>query len=234
VGKASSKTKRKTRKSSAKRGNVQAAYSPFEEKLTDVFSAFAPLKCSDQCTEQEIEKVRGKVGGAIPEILESYYRLAGNSWVNSAYQRLVPSEEIVVVDRGIVFAEECQRIVAWGISSQDLGEPDPPVLQVDAKNKVWYSDSKRLSSFLLKFACWQAVGGVMPYIRRYEVSDGARKRISARLRRADLDSPDYSHPLRAYYLPGLVACLWNTGKKQTAFVGTTQSQQLTQFEKDLL
>lgn len=63
------------------------------------------------------------------------------------------------MDDKLVFMEENQCVVFWGIAKADLGEADPVVWQgVNGEPIEWYAEDHRLSRFLMAMWKWIMTG----------------------------------------------------------------------------
>jgi hypothetical protein len=92
----------------------------------------------------------------MPGALRDYFRLAGEARENREHNRLLPPEELVVEDGCLVFMEENQSVVDWGIPVAQAGKADPEVWQrVNGDAPEWHSEDMRFSEFILKNLAWQ-------------------------------------------------------------------------------
>jgi hypothetical protein len=91
-----------------------------------------------------------RAGLAVPAALFDHYALAGRHWVNTYHDRLRPVAELGWVGDRLVFLEENQCVVFWGVRGADLGEADPAVWQgVNVEPAEWYPGGERLCRFLM-------------------------------------------------------------------------------------
>jgi hypothetical protein len=65
----------------------------------------------------------------IPRALFDYYSVAGGHWINEHHDHLRSIEELEWMDDKLVFLDENQRVVYWGIDRPDLKTADPIVWQ---------------------------------------------------------------------------------------------------------
>ncbi len=104
-----------------------------------------------------------RAGLVIPAALFDYYSLAGRHWINENHNRLRPIEALEYMDDTLVFMEENQCVVFWGIRRADLGEADPVVWQgVNGEPIEWYAEDHRLSRFLMAMWQWTMTGEDVP------------------------------------------------------------------------
>jgi hypothetical protein len=96
------------------------------------------------------------LGFSLPSALRDYLLLAGGARENREHNRLLPPEELAVEDGYLVFMEENQSVVDWGIPLTLARRADPEVWQrVNGDEPEWYSEELRFSEFILKNLAWQ-------------------------------------------------------------------------------
>ncbi len=106
-----------------------------------------------------------RLGMVIPVALFDYYSLAGRHSINENHNRLRPIAELEWMEDKLVFMEENQCVVYWGIRRADLGENDPIVWQgVNGEPIEWYAENYHLSRFLMAMWKWTMTGEVEPPI----------------------------------------------------------------------
>lgn len=101
----------------------------------------------------------------LPPALADYYALAGRlDSINQAHNRLLALECLHIEQGMLIFMEENQEVVYWGIREQDLQMPDPIVYQGNHGETIeWFSEEMRVSEWLPMMAFWQAVNGGYAY-----------------------------------------------------------------------
>jgi hypothetical protein len=105
---------------------------------------------TDGLGEEAVEARLTKRGLRIPKALFDYYSLAGYHWINKKRNRLRPIEELEWHKDWLVFMDDDQGVVSWGIHKWDLNTPDPRVWQgVLGEETHWLQDSSTLSQFLM-------------------------------------------------------------------------------------
>ncbi len=187
---------------------------------------FPKLQKRDGNSESELKTAEKRLGFTLPAELRAMYRLAGRRRdLHAAHDRLVSPNNLITVNKALVFYEEAERASAWAIPRKDVEQDDPPV--VTAHNQppfAWAPDHDALSEFFFTELLWQHVN-VDPHV----VLDG---------------SPEYIARVRAKYeevpLPGchwdILGC-WRSegavvmvrGASETAckvYVGATSDEEL--------
>ena len=128
---------------------------------------FAALVClhvgrdprkADGYSETAVAKAERRLGVRLPESVRTYYLLAGRlDELNRAHNLLNRLDQLHVEDRHLLFMEENQAVVEWGLSVRSLSAPDPIVHQrANVEGALWYSERSRFSAFLRKLFAWQA------------------------------------------------------------------------------
>ncbi len=96
---------------------------------------------------------------SIPLALFDYYSTAGQHWINRTHNQLRPIKEFSWVDDKLVFMDENQDVVCWGIDRADLGLDDPIVWQGVAGDPIkWYQEDHTASRFLMAMWAWTHTG----------------------------------------------------------------------------
>lgn len=87
----------------------------------------------------------------IPDALRDYYAVAGYLWINSARNRLRPIEELEWYEDWLVFMDDEQGLISWGIHKDDLNTPDPFVWQGVLEERIaWLKANITVSQFLVE------------------------------------------------------------------------------------
>jgi len=112
-------------------------------------------------SEDEIRRGEAVLGRPLPKILADYYRFSGHGdRLNCTQDRLRAPTELERRDGAIVFYDENQGVVCWGVLEIDWDQDDPPVCRAANEPSLdWNFDHERLSDFFVTMAYWQAVNG---------------------------------------------------------------------------
>jgi hypothetical protein len=134
----------------------------FAERLKSTFATLVrPLTPEDGQPEAIISVAEARLGLRLPAVLREYYLLAGRlDRFNRAYNQFLRPEEWSVDGGKLVFLEENQCVVFWGVEVGTVPEDDPPVYQAEnvrGQPTEWYLEHKRCSEFLIVMLHLQAV-----------------------------------------------------------------------------
>ena len=114
--------------------------------------------------EAAIAALEERLQVKIPASLRQYYlSLGNNKMVNDSFNRLTSLGEIgFSEDEHLVFYEENQAVVLWGIAKAELQQDNPPVYGTyDSGRAEWFTDADTTEHFLLSMAWWNgALGGL--------------------------------------------------------------------------
>lgn len=119
--------------------------------------------------QSEIAALEECLGITLPEKLREYYLTLGkHQALNYSYNRLLkPNQEIgFSPDEYLVFYEENQVVVYWGIKKEDLTLPNPPIYgnySSDELNPDWHLENATTEGFLLLMAVYNGVLGGLAY-----------------------------------------------------------------------
>ena len=86
-----------------------------------------------------IEAAEARLGFAIPEALRDYYLSVGRHELNRVHNRLWSPDDLEVSHGRLVFLEENQCVVYWGVRSRTTAA-DPVVSQtMDLDDGEWFA-----------------------------------------------------------------------------------------------
>ncbi len=195
-------------------GRPQAS---IEGALEWIARLYGPFTEAHRLEATALATAEAQLGVKLPRALREYYRVTGgHPTLNRSHNRLVEPSHIDFVvgtegEQALVFYEENQEVVVWGILRDDLSLEDPPVRQcrVDA-NGIWsfWPEAASVSELVCAQAAWNAVQGALPYVgvKSAESDEGELARV-----RAELGLPDFqSAGLDAWLLAGGVFVMADT------------------------
>ncbi|MFD7830939.1 SMI1/KNR4 family protein [Kitasatospora sp. NPDC059803] len=99
--------------------------------LVEGFAAYwgEPLRPDDGFTDAELDAAEGRLGLRLPAALREAYRLFGRREdLTGNHNRLLAPEELFVLEGALVYQEENQACVHWGVLLADLDQDDPPTV----------------------------------------------------------------------------------------------------------
>ncbi len=115
-------------------------------------------KPEDGLADETVSLTERLLGFRLPESLRKYYLVTGNlPEINKYHNRLLNLIELRVDDNGfILFMEENQAVVYWGIKLDNITDSDPEVWQIINEEPFEaYSEELPFSGFIIKMMDWQ-------------------------------------------------------------------------------
>jgi len=131
-----------------------------QELMSTAFGIWTP---NDGCTDAEVTAAGDRLGISLPDALRDYYAAAGRhpelmGMSGHEYTfRVSAPEHLSVEDGQLAFCGENRWPAQWSVRPDDANWPDPRVHGRTKPGGKWYSESRRLSSFLINVAGRQAV-----------------------------------------------------------------------------
>lgn len=115
-------------------------------------------EAADGLGEEVVEAKLAQRGLHVPTALFDYYAVAGFHWINTKQNRFRPIDELDWYEDWLVFMDDEQGIVSWGIHREDLSSPDPVVWQGVLGEEIdWFQENSTLSRFLMEM--WRETVG---------------------------------------------------------------------------
>jgi hypothetical protein len=184
----------------------------FRGLLADITGRAAP---SHGYPARAVESAEGRLGARLPGPLRDYYLSVGRHGLNRAHNRLWPPGDLEVSQGRLVFMEENQCVVYWGVRSRTTAA-DPVVYQTaDLEDGDWSAESP-CSEFLAGMLCWQAVCGGLPHIGYSDLlAPAAARRLTRGWRPAG-----HVGGLAAFARDGQVVCVLKEGESALLHVGS--------------
>ena len=130
---------------------------------------YGPFTEDHRVAESAIIAAESRLGFRLPSALRTLYAETGESApLHASHNALVPLYRADFAGDHLVFYEENQSVVVWGIERARLAEDDPPVDQgqLDQATGVWsfVSEFASVSEFACAQGAWQAVQGGLPFV----------------------------------------------------------------------
>lgn len=178
--------------------------------------------------ERVVRESERRVGARLPDPLRAYYLSVGRHPINRVHNRLWSPDEWAIHADMLVFMEENQGVVYWGVRERTR-TPDPVVYQsTDPGDGDWYAEA-RCSRFLAAMLCWQAVSGGLRWIG---YSDPVESKHLRRLGRTGKIVGRIGE-LSAFVVPGGVVCSVADGDNLVLHVGARNQRDFVTFPKVL-
>jgi len=139
----------------------------------------SPLSKEQRYTKVELDEIESKSNYRLPKALREFYLGIGTfDTILRACNRFYGPDDIVRMDDKLVFCEENQAVVYWGIDFAYQSEADPPVYQgINCEPMEWHIEAKSCSEFLTGMVYWQAVNGGLPMVRYSTTSPAIRRKL---------------------------------------------------------
>jgi hypothetical protein len=182
----------------------------FKKYYSTLFRSFGyPLSSGTSNSADLLDRSARRLGVRLPRSLKDYYLVAGRERRFSAcHNRLLRPTEWWV-DRGrLIFMEENQCVVWWGVSVRNANSVDPAVSQgINDEPISWYPEHRKCSVFLAVMLHYQAVSGGFPFYGRAD----APEESSYRFEENGWKYYGEVNSLQAYSRPNQVVCLMPPG-----------------------
>jgi hypothetical protein len=197
----------------------------FRGLLADIVGRTAP---SHGYSAHAVAAAEARLGAPLPGPLRDYYLSVGRHKINRAHNRLWPPDALEISQRRLVFMEENQCVVFWGVRSRTAAS-DPVVFQTtDLEEGDWFAEAP-CSEFLAAMMCWQAVGGGLPHIG---YSDRLSRAAARRMTRG-WSAAGRMGGLSAYAREGRVVCILDEGDSALVHVGSRSRRDFRALESEL-
>ncbi|OWK38064.1 hypothetical protein FRUB_07184 [Fimbriiglobus ruber] len=162
-----------------------------------------------------VEAAEARLGFAIPEALRDYYLSVGRHELNRVHNRLWSPGDLEVSHGRLVFLEENQCVIYWGVRRRTTSA-DPVVFQtMDLDDGEWVAEV-RCSLFLPAMLCWYAASGSMPHMGYTD----QLPHVTARRMVRGWPPVGRSSVHSAYIRDGQVVCIEESGGDAVVRIGT--------------
>jgi hypothetical protein len=182
-----------------------ASWNDFESRVAELFP---PLSPGDGLPEADLIEAEQRLGFRLPGKLREYYRRTGRRGdLNHSFNRLAAPGALNVFGDVLVFYEESQNVIVWGIRLADIGQEDPPVLRSENQDElVWGPDHEHLSGFFVTMLYWQAANGGLPYVGATMIDETEIPAIRSHWKHVELRGMFWDQVF-VFHRPGQVLCL---------------------------
>jgi len=106
-------------------------------------------QASDGLPEADVEQTQAQMGIKLPAALRSFYLTLGAlPELCTIHNVILPPKDLRFQDDYLVFMDENQEVVSWGMKREDLQTADPIIWQRNNTSEEWYSEEKPLAELL--------------------------------------------------------------------------------------
>ncbi|MCE9545807.1 MAG: hypothetical protein K8T25_09865 [Planctomycetia bacterium] len=182
----------------------------FRSHYRSLFKAFGyPLTPRTAIPSKQIAKAEKRLGMRVPKALRDYYLIAGRERrFNQPYCRLLAPNKWFVDKQHLIFMEEYQNVLWWGVSLRNPRSDDPQISQgLNLEPISWHSERCKCSVFLTFMLCYQGINGGFPYLNSADAPDQTNYRFE---RQGWADHGEVG-AVRAYSRKNQVVCLMPPG-----------------------
>jgi hypothetical protein len=155
----------------------------FKKYYRTMYQTFGyPLTGRTALPSEVLTTVEKRLGVRVPAALRDYYLIAGRERRFSAcHNRLLPPAKWTIDKHRLIFMEENQGVVWWGVSTRNPGSDDPPVSQgINDEPITWHPEHRKCSVFLAVMLHYQAVSGGFRFYGRADAPDPSNYRFEER------------------------------------------------------
>ncbi len=149
--------------------------SSFKNYYRRIYQTFGyPLGERTALSPEGIAAAERRLGVRIPAALRDYYLVAGRERrFGACHNRFRAPPQWEIDKQRLVFLEENQAVVLWGVSTRNPNSPDPPVSRgVNDEPITWAPEHRKCSVFLAHMLHCQAVMGGFRFYGRADVPEG--------------------------------------------------------------
>ena len=180
---------------------MMASYRKYYQQVYELFGY--PLTRPSSVPAPMLDAAAKRLGVTLPAALRDYYGVAGRERRFSAcHNRLLAPKDWRIDQRRLMFLEENQTALWWGVSTRSAGV-DPAVWQgLNGEPVQWSREHRKCSEFLAIMLHYQAVSGGLRFCASAMVPDISHVSLD--------DSWTYYGEcceVRAYSRPNQVVCL---------------------------
>lgn len=198
-----------------------------------------PVSKKDGIPAAQLTKAENKLGIQLPKALRDYYLVACKEKIfNHSFNRLCSPSDWEVHSGKLIFFEENQTVVVWGVPASKGAASDPVVFQcplVRGELDKWYSEKIRCSEFLKFMIHLQAAyGGGMPFTASAPMANEHSLKL-----KSDWEFGGEVNGMRAFSMQDRVVCVtkWqdfgSDRKTWRVFAGAKSKDRLDAIAADL-
>lgn len=211
--------------------------SSFKKYYRSIYSTFGyPLSERTALSSDVVAATAKRLSTPIPAALRDYHLVAGRERRFSAcHNRILPPSEWTIEKKRLLFMEENQCVVWWGVSIRNPKKDDPPISQgINDESIKWYPEHRKCSVFLGVMLHYQAVSGGLRFCGQADASDETNYRFEEH----GWTCYGEVNSLLAYSRPNQVVCLMPPGdlpfmKKWSVLAGGKTKDDLRTISDEL-
>lgn len=126
-----------------------------------------PWSLRDGKTPSVIDNAARRLDIVVPAVVRDFYSTVGNvPEFCSIHNYILSPTKWEVYDGFLVFAEENQCVVSWGIKKRDLRRSDPPTWQHNTQADEWYPEDKAFLAHMVSMFDWYESIGVFAPLKK--------------------------------------------------------------------
>ena len=141
---------------------------------TETFKAFVQRylgrewRAVDGLSEKVVEKAEARLGMKLPSSLKCFYLAVGAVPELCSIHNVIFAPNDLDIEEGyLIFMDENQSVVSWGIKKGDLRKADPIIWQRNNTSDEWYTEEKSLAGLLASMFDWyQSLGVWKPVVAK--------------------------------------------------------------------
>ena len=116
---------------------------------------------ADGLKGKDVEKAEARLGIRLPAALKDFYLSVGAVPDLCSIHNIVFHPRDLIIEEGyLLFMDEYQSVVSWGIKRKDLSKADPAAWQRNNSAEKWYSERKSFTQLLISMFDWYQELGV--------------------------------------------------------------------------
>jgi hypothetical protein len=112
-------------------------------------------KQDDGFKDDQIIKAENRLGITFSKSLREFYSTIGNvEELTKIHNKILRPESVYIEDGYLIFMEENQGVVSWGIKIEENSLPDPIIWQRNNTEFTWYSEELNMVKLLESMFNW--------------------------------------------------------------------------------
>jgi hypothetical protein len=122
-----------------------------------------PWRVADGLPSTVVDSVERTLQRPLPVAMRAFYCSVGAcEALCTVHNRIRAAVELAFEDEYLLFMDENQEVVSWGVRRADVDEPNPPVWQRNNTPPAeWFAEEKSFVEFLESMFDWYVELGVL-------------------------------------------------------------------------